>query len=140
MPVFFRSDQAAIHVSVAGVPLDNVVWDTFEGGDNAAEDVSYLPGGMAPQINLGGLPKRSDIKVTRIWSDALVRAYKQLDQAVGRSTATVTYTVLDAAGASTGEQVTYTGVLKMVTRPNYESNTSKEAMLELTIGANEVIS
>ena len=138
-PVFYRSDQAAIHVTVAGVPLDNVVWDTMEGGDNVAEDVAYLPGGMAPQINLGGLPKRGDITVTRIWSDALVRVYKQLDQASGQAGVTVTYTVLDASGQSTGSSVTYTGVLKSVTRPNYDSNTSSEAKLQLVIGANQVI-
>jgi hypothetical protein len=124
-------------VAVTGVTLDTISWDKLEGGDPTAETSNYLPGGMEPSIELGGLPKRSDLVVHRIWSDTLVAVYKQLDNGVGRLPGAVTYTVLDAnRNPLPGSTISYTGILKAVARPGYDSSTSTEALLSLTFGLN----
>lgn len=139
MPVY-RSDQAAVHVTVTGVALDNIVWDTFAGGDNTASSTNYPPGGMQPSIELGGVPTRSPITVTRAWSDALIGVYKALDQASGRTPGAISITTLDATGRPVGVTTTYTGVLLTVTRPGYDHATSAAGMLQLVFGMNESIS
>lgn len=135
MPTLYRSDQARIQVSVAGVQLDNLSWDKMDGGDNVAPSTSHLPGGMQPQVELGGFPRRSTMTVERAWSDMLIGAYKQLDNGSGRLRATVTYTVLDAnANPVPSSTLTYTGVLLETRRPGYDSSSNSAAMLQLTIG------
>lgn len=138
MPAY-RSDQHLVHLSVTGVPLDNIQWDSFDGGDNVANDVSYPPGGMLPVVNLGGTPTRSDITLTRAWSDPLVAVYKKLDASVGRAPATIPVTTLDANGSPTGATVTYSGVVKSVARPGYDHKGSETAMLQVVIGSNTSI-
>lgn len=140
MPTYFRSDTARVQVTVAGISLPSDSWSKMEGGENAAETSQLLPGGMAPAVALGGLAKRTDLTVHRPWSDVMAGAYKALDQAVGAATVTASYVVLDnnkqpVANAS----VTYTGILKSVTRPNYDSSSSTEALLQLVFECNEVI-
>lgn len=137
MPVLYRSDQAAVHLQVDGVALDNVVWDTMEGGDASSDGVNYLPGGMVPSVELGGIPKRSDLTLTRVWSDALWQVFKALDNACGRAGAKASYTQLDRSGQVVpGSTITYTGIVKSVARPNYDSNTSGEAKIQVVIGLN----
>lgn len=141
MPRFFRTDQAAIHVTVAGVTIDDNVWDTMEGGDRSSDGVNYLPGGMAPSVELGGLPKRSDLTISRIWSDTMIAAYKALDNGCGKAAVTASYTNLDANGTMVpNSTITYTGILKSVTRPNYDSNSSGEAKLTIVVGLNGQLS
>lgn len=137
IPTYYRSDQGRIQVQVAGVALDNTSWDTMAGGDNAATTSPYMPGGMQPVIELGGVPVRSDLTITRIWSDTLINVYKQLDNGVGNLTVTASYTVLDAnKNPVANSTITYTGVLKSVARPDYDSSTTTAAKLTLTVGLN----
>jgi len=137
MPTYYRSDQGRIQVSVTGVPLDNVSWDVMQGGDNVAPSTNYLPGGMQPPVELGGMPRRNPMTVERLWSDALIQVYKQLDSGAGRLATTASYTVLDASGNPVpGSTITYTGVLLEAARPDYDSSSNSEAKLRLTIGLN----
>lgn len=141
MPTYLRSDSARVQVTVSGVTLPSDSWSKMEGGDNVAETTQLNPGGMAPAVALGGLPKRSDMTVERPWSDALIGAFKALDQATGAATVTATYTNLDAnKNPIPGSGVTYTGVLKQVTRPNYDASSSTAATLAIVFEANELIS
>jgi len=135
----YRADQHLVHLSVTGVPLDNIQWDTFSGGDLQAADVSYPPGGMLPVVNLGGTPTRSDITLTRAWSDALISVFKKLDASTGRGAATIPVQTLDANGSPTGATITYSGVVKSVARPDYDHKGNDTAMLTVVIGANASI-
>ena len=138
---FYRSDQAAPHCTVAGVQIDNLLWDSMEGGDATAETVQYPPGGMAPTVDLGGIAKRSDLVITREWSDTLIGIYKQLDAGTGKARVTASYSNLDANGVIVpGSTITYTGTLKGVMRPNYQAGTAELAKLQLTIGMDVPIS
>lgn len=139
MATYYRSDQAAIHLTVNGVSLDTTSWDSMEGGDNVAEETEHFPGGMRPQVPLGGQPKRSPLTVERKWSDVLIGIYKQLDESVNAE-ATASYVQLDLTGAATGEVITYTGLLSSTTRPNYKAGTSEDAMLKVTLSLNGEIS
>jgi len=140
MPTY-RSDQAAVHVTVDGVTLDTKPWDSFAGGDITANTVNYLPGGMQPAIDLGGVPQRSDITVEREWSDALIGVYKQLDQLCGRAAGRIPVTTLDANGVPVaGSTSTYTGTLKGVARPGYDSSTSGLAKMQLVFACNGSLS
>lgn len=140
MPTYFRSDQARIQVNIPGINLPSDSWSKMEGGDNVAETSQLLPGGMAPAIAQGGLSKRSDVVVHRPWSDTMVALFKQLDQSTGSARGTQTYTVLDAnKNPVPGSSVTYSGVLKSVTRPNYDSSSSGEALLQLAFECDEPI-
>lgn len=140
MPIYIRSDMGRIQVQVAGVPLDTVSWDMADGGNIVAETSNYAPGGMEPAIELGGHAKRSDMTVERIWSDVLLGVFKALDNVCGEATASIGYTALNRGVALPNSTITYTGVLKAVDRPGYNSASSAEAKLVLTFGLNRAIS
>jgi hypothetical protein len=136
----FRSDMASIQLSVSGVTVDNVAWDTFEGGDIEPEMQNFNPGGMAPAVSMGGLRKRSMITLTRNWDSTLRGAYLGLDGAAGIAPATVTISTLQADGTREGNPRVYTGVLGKVTPPKFESTSSAPAMLSVEIDCNEDMS
>jgi len=140
MPTFYRTDNGRVQVQVQGIVLDSISWDMMDGGDIVAETTNYNPGGMEPAIELGGQAKRSDMTVERIWSDALIAVFKQLDNACGETPITIGYTVLSKGVAVPNSGITYTGVLKSVARPGYNSSSSAEAKLVLTAGLNRNIS
>lgn len=140
LPVFYRSDQASIAVTVAGLTIDNVSWDVLEGGDNTVEGLSILLGGMAPQRALGGIPKRSPVTVKRTWSDTLINVYKELDALSGQAAVTVSYTVLSANKTAAFAPITYTGILGTTTRPNYAAATSEQAFLQIMVDTDGEIS
>ena len=137
---FIRSDQAVIHVKVAGVTLDTEPWSSLEGGDNTPEMVQAYPGGMKPLVSLGGFPKPTPLTVTRPWEEALIKPYKQLYKNAGQAEAEVSYQALNAEKKPYGEVVTYTGTLGTVTRPNYKAGTSEEAKLTITVDLHGEIS
>lgn len=132
MAVYYRSDQARIGVEVTGLTLDKESWDVLEGGDQVVEGVTLLPGGMAPQVARGGIPKRSAITVKRLWSESLINLYKKLDESAGNAPITVTYTVLNNRNSATTFTITYTGVLENVSRPNYDATKAEAAYLTIT--------
>lgn len=141
MPTYYRSDQQAIHVSIDGITIDNIVWDSFEGGDITAETVTYPPGGMGNKIDLGGIPSRSDITTAREWSDTLISVSKQLQNGVGAARATITKTTLGAnKSVVPGSTETYTGTLKGVTVPPYQAGTAEDAKLSLVFAADVAVS
>jgi hypothetical protein len=137
---YFRSDQAAIHVSIEGVTLDGISWDVMEAGDNTVEGLVVHPGGMAEQVALGGIPKRSPLTVARLWSDTLIAVFKQIDSLAGQAAVTASYVVLNANKTATSNVETYTGVLGTVTRPNYKAGESTDAMLQIAVDLNGALS
>jgi hypothetical protein len=140
MPTFVRSDQAQISVEVEGVTIDKESWGSMEGGDNVAEEATAFPGGMKPQVALGGFPKRGPLTITRPWADTLINVYKALDGRVGLSKVTASYQNLNANKEAVYTPYTYTGVLTSVLRPNYKAGTSEEAHLTITIATDGEIS
>jgi hypothetical protein len=133
-----REDQAIIQCQVTGINLPAVYsWASYEGGDVEAEDVKTRPGGLLPQVNLGGPAQRTDVTVKRQYSAQLHAFIVQLENVAGRAFCVASYTILDANGNPNGGTVTVTGILKTVQRPNWEANASNAAFLGLVIGVNQ---
>jgi hypothetical protein len=135
MPTYYRSDQAEIHVILTGIGLDKESWDMMEGGDPVAEEVVVFPGGQAPQVALGGLPKWSPITVERSWCEALALIYKQIANNAGAAPMEVSY-IQRFGGKPTGTIDTYSGVLMSAERPKYSAKESTDAFLKLTMSVN----
>jgi hypothetical protein len=131
--VIYRSDQASIGVTVAGITLDNLSWDVLEGGENTVEGLAVLPGGMAPQRALGGIPKRSPVTVKRLWSEALITQYKLLDSVAGQASVKISYTVLGTNRTPAFVPISYTGTLGTVSRPNYDAMKAEAAYLTIMV-------
>ncbi len=140
MPTYFRSDTAEVHVESPVVGFDKESWSMMEGGDPVAEEAVIFPGGMEPQVALGGLPKWSPITVEREWSESLSLLYKQLANGAGSIPITVSYIQLGVNKIPTGVVDTYTGVLTSAERPKYKSTESTDAYLKLTVGINGQVS
>jgi hypothetical protein len=139
----YTSNQARIALKVPGVTIDNLSWDKFEGGERSADTQNYNPGGMKSAIATGGASKRAQATLTRAWDDTLIGAYIALEAAINTVGVACSITFLStpttiASGKPAG--FNYTGVLRSVTRPNYDSTSSTIAMLAVVLELNEVIS
>ena len=129
-----REDQFRIHVQVDGVNYPEVTsWSTMTGGDIDSEDTKVRPGGMLPQISLGGPTTRSDVVVERLYSTGLHPYLVQLENVAGRAAMRVSATPLDANGNPDGGTVTYHGLLKTVKSPDKNANGQAAAFLTLTM-------
>ena len=138
MPIL-RQDQAAISVPQLSVSLPFVTsWTSLEGGDLESEDTKTRPGGMLPQVNLGGPTTRTDATVMRPYTPELHPFFKPLEDAAGKSTMAISWVILDATGArpAGASVVTLHGILKNVTRPNWDANATGATHLSLVMGCN----
>jgi hypothetical protein len=136
----YRSDTGRIQVTVSGIGLDNVSWDTMEGGEIAADNQTYHPGNMGPATPAGGLRTPSDLTVTRAWTDTMYGNYVALWNAAGFTAMTVSYTPLNIDRSVTVKPVTYSGLLTSVTRPNFEAASASIVYLSLVMAPSESIS
>ena len=136
----YRSDMFQLQVSVAGVNIDTISWDSVEGGELQSDDTSFNPGGMQPQIALGGKRSRSAMTVKRIWSDALLGSYVALDNVAGNAPVTISVQTLSASKQPVGSPLVYTGILQTCTRPGFDSSSSSVVYLQLVVGMNEALS
>lgn len=135
MPTYLREDQASISVPILPVALPYVKsWAQLEGGDVESEDTKTRPGGMVDQVNLGGPRTRTDATVMRPYTKELHPFIKPLEDVAGNGKMHITYTILDGTGSKAGPTVTLTGILKNVTRPNWNANGTGVAMLSLVMG------
>lgn len=135
MPTYYRSNQAEIHVASPVIAFDLESWDMMEGGDPVAEETVVFPGGEAPQVALGGLPKWTPLTIERAWSETLAALYKAIANSAGTAPVTVSY-IQRGAGKPTGTVYTYEGVLTSAERPKYKATESVEAFLKITVGVN----
>src|SRR5580698_10170489 len=95
MPTYLRADQATISVPQLAVGLPYVTsWATLEGGDLESEDVKTRPGGMSPQVNLGGPTTRTDATVSRPYTKELHPFLTPLEYFAGFSSMHITYTIM----------------------------------------------
>lgn len=137
---YYRSDQALVTVAVKGVKLDQEPWDMFEGAELTTQELKVFPGGMKPQVQLGGQAERSPAVVQRKWSNVLAGITKALEGVCGdniRGVTEIQVTPLNAKGeAQSSQRATFTGVLTGVERPKYKAGPSEEILLKLTVGLN----
>ncbi len=143
MPTYLREDQATISVDIPDLPgnLPQVKsWTSLMGGDLESADVKTRPGGMVGQINLGGPTTRTDATVTRPYTNELHPHIVDLENIAGTAHMTIHYSILDTRGNVVGKTVAMTGILKNVTRPQFDANAENTAMLTLVMGCDVVSS
>lgn len=127
-----RIDQYAVSLSIDGFQLG--IFDHLEGGDLISEENMYRPGGMAPQVSLGGIRSVTDIKVNRLYK--LNRDHPLvpwLQSRIGTGKVTVVKQPLDVDANVFGRPLVYNGTLRNMNLPNADSKAGDPALLELDI-------
>jgi hypothetical protein len=127
-----RSDTWRATVSLNGENLG--VWDKVTGGAIDSEELKFKPGGMAPQVSLGGSKTNENVTLQRLYR--LVRDHNHLQKlinAVGRGSVVVSKQPLDVDGNPFGRPIVYKGILKRVTPPEHDSESNSPAMLEIEV-------
>jgi hypothetical protein len=134
-----RKDQHRVTVVVDGRKLG--VWDILTGGETDSDELKYRPGGMAPQISLGGTVTVGQLIVSRLYK--LDRDHAQIHWLLGRvgkGNAVVNKAVLDPDGNAYGKPLVTKGTLKRVTPPEVDSNaTGDAAIIEMEITPEGVV-
>lgn len=127
-----REDQVKVSLTLNGE--DWGTWDTFSGGAVESEETKYRPGGMAPQVSLGGATTVTNITIARLYEALRDHGnVHRLMQLAGKATAVVKKQPLDVDGNPFGRPLTYTGKLMNVTPPDHDSESSDAARIELEI-------
>jgi hypothetical protein len=119
------------------------VWDKKTGGEVDSEETLYHPGGMVDPISLGGRKNVGNLVLTRLCKiERDWYAIPSLVAAVGRSKVTVGDQAMDIDGNAVGTKennsnpLTYNGILKRVTPPEVDSESSGAALIEIEVTVN----
>jgi hypothetical protein len=129
----FRTDQAAIGVTVAGLSLPNESWDVLEGRQRMVEGKTVMPGGQQPQRALGGIAKRGPATLKKLYTTGMLLVVKELEEVAGYGLITITYSVKVSAKEPAVFTETYTGVVGNVELANYDADkTSEPAYITVT--------
>lgn len=134
-----RKDMWATHLQVPGIDWHGKnIWDVKTGGEVDSDSFLYHPGGMEPQVSLGGKITTGNVTLSRLYrQDRDHLNLQKLLNAVGKSKATVVQQPLDADGNSWGDPIVYVGTLKRVNPPDTDSGgtqtTQDPAMIEVEL-------
>lgn len=128
-----RQDQYNITVSVDGI--DTGTWDKMDGGAVDSEETKYKPGGLGAEVTLGGSVTTENVTVSRLYDldrdhSGLVR---MLLARAGKAKVNINKQPLDADGIPFGTPLVYKGVLKMVSPPEVDSESSDAGLLEIEV-------
>lgn len=133
-----RQDQHSITVSVDDRDLG--VWDKRSGGAVDSEETKYRPGGLASTISLGGSVTVDNVTLQRLYDLGRDHALMPwLRSRVGKGQVTVTDQPLDVDGNAFGRPDVYTGVLKRVTPPDADSESSDAALVEIEVSTSGTV-
>jgi len=134
-----RQDRWLITVSIDGVGALGT-FDALDGGDADSGEQKYYPGGMLPQIVLGGPRTVSNVTANRLYDLPRDHAIAtSLASKVGKARGTVTRQPLDVDGNPWGVGQTYSGILKTVKYPKADAQSGNAALLEITISTEGTI-
>lgn len=133
-----RQDQYRVNVSytdAAGktVKIDES-FDKVSGGAVDSEETKYKPGGMQPQISLGGSINVDNVTVSRLYRlDRDLDVVADLKSRVGKGTVTVTKQQLNVDGEDVGTPIVWTGKLKRISFPDMDSESSAAGLFEIEV-------
>jgi hypothetical protein len=136
-----RKDMYSCTVSVdwPGIGPAIGIVDQATGGEIDSNELKYLPGGMKPQISLGGSVTTNNLTVQVMYeSSRFVSIIDQLVAAVGKAGVTVTKQPLDQDGIAFGRSFVYQGTLKQLMPPEHDSTSSDVALLGMEISVSSV--
>lgn len=132
-----REDQFIWGVTVDGRDLG--FFDKGSGGEVDSEETKYKPAGL-PHISLGGSTAVGNVTLQRLYQlgrDDLIESW--LMSRAGRGQVTLSKQRLDRDSNPSGKPTVYTGVLKTVTPPDTDSESSSAAMLELEVSSSGTV-
>ena len=130
-----RLNQYAVSVSIDGVALG--VFDKLAGGGFDSEETKFKPGGMAPEISLGGSRTTGNITVSRLFRlDRDLPLVPMLKSKVGTGQVTVSKQSLDVNRNPYGNPDVYTGTLKAFNPPEPDSESNSAALFALEVSSN----
>lgn len=127
-----RSDTFRVTLMVDGT--ETGIWDKKTGGELDSDELKYSPGGMLPQLSLGGKVNPGNV--------TLQREYDRVDDhdkinfllnRVGKARTTVSQRPLDFDGNPYGKAVLWHGTLKRVQVPDVDSEGNSAALIEVEI-------
>lgn len=126
-----RQDQWSNTVTINGRPMG--VWDTLDGGESDSEETKYKPGGMQPEISLGGSRSIGNLTLARLLTRQDWDFMRTAMNNTGTWRCTVSRQPLDIDGNPFGRPLTYRGVLKTVTPGATDSSSSDAQMWEIVV-------
>lgn len=133
---YVTSREAAIHSTVDGVNFPAVQsWATFQGGDAQAATSQLMPGNVMPSIAVPGPVTRTNVTVTRPYTQELHAFVPALEAALNGSMS-ASYTPTDGDGNPNSLTVTRTGILKEVQIPNWDAKSGETVYLGLVMECN----
>ena len=130
MPAPTREDTWLITVALDDRDLGT--FDTKSGGEIDSEESKYQPGGMAPEISLGGRTTIGNLTVGRYLD--ILRDWplmKWIAGRVGKGRGSIGITPLDPNGVRAGDPIVYGGTLKTLTIPDLDSTGTDAALVEM---------
>lgn len=131
-PAPTRKDTFRVTLTVDG--NDWGVFETRTGGKTNGNSGTTKPGGMGPQIALGGTPTVEPVTLTRNYDR--VRDHDRADQLTnraGRARCVCKQRPLDADANAYGKSIVWTGILNAVDLPEHDANASDSAVMTLEI-------
>lgn len=126
-----RKDQWSNTVTIDGRPLG--IWDTLSGGGSDSEETKYKPGGMQPEVSLGGSRSVGNLNLSRLLGQSDWDYMRSLMNRTGQAQCVVSRQPLDADGNPWGRPLTYRGTLKAVMPGDTDSNSSDAQTWEIEI-------
>lgn len=128
-----RVDEFRWTLTVDG--RDCGIFDKQTGGHGTSDEVKYRPGGMGPEVSLGGKSSRENLVLTRAYirdrGDPDLARF--LDQRRGKGKATAAGQPLDDDGNPFGKPDVLNGTVMTVNRPEHDSEGTGKAELVVTI-------
>lgn len=124
-----RQDTYSVRVSVDGRDLGT--WDKMEGGEVDSEETTYRPGGLSPQVTLGGAQTTGNVTVSKLYDEGVHNLFHWLATRAGKGEMVVVKQPLDADGVVFGRPLVYAGKMKAVTAPEVDSEGNDAALIEI---------
>lgn len=128
-----RQDQWLNTVTIDGHSLG--IWDTLAGGDVQATETKFKPGGMVPEITLGGTTSVNNITLTRLldaerhWD--IIR--RLMAARVGKAETLIARRPLDSDGNPFGSSLNYSGILLHLMPGDTDSNSTTAHMWSIVV-------
>lgn len=127
-----RQDQWSNTVTIDGKPWG--VWDTLGGGAVEAGDTKYRPGGMSPEVSLGGHASVGNLTLGRLLTRTDWEPMGNLMRTrCGKARVTVSRQPLDSDGNRFGRPLVYSGTLITVTPGDTDSESEDAQVWEITV-------
>lgn len=133
-----RQDQWSNTVTLTrpdGTKVPLGVWDTLSGGVPEASETKYKPGGMKPEVSLGGSVSVSNITLGRLLDRANGdwELCQTLLEAAGKWDADVARQPLDDDGLPYGKPSNYSGKLQSVNPGDTDSNSTGAQVWQIVV-------